>query len=166
MKMISNKKKKKGFHWKLQSWTEENLDLKSDQPSCFFLRLETWTQNESLVFLCPFQTLLQWYFILKIETHRGSIFIPIVHRALLSAFYNILSSSCPLQWNTSRRCQPSLRAPAPLGLLFPGTHLPPRPRRPLSPRPWRWRSRGSSRWRCARCRGNSALRTRRTGRAC
>lgn len=95
------------------------------------------------LFFCHFL----WHLILKIKTR-------------------ISVSSCPPQWNTSRRCQPSLRAPGPLGPPSPGTHPPPHPRKPLSPRPWRWRSHGSSRWRCARCRGNSALRTRRTGRAC
>ncbi len=84
----------------------------------------------------------------------------------LTVSSNSLSLSrtlAPLQWNTSRRCRPSLRAQGPLVPASPGTPPPPHPRGALSSHPLRWRSPASSRWRCARCHENSAPRTQKTG---
>lgn len=69
----------------------------------------------------------------------------------------------PIQWNTSRRCRPSLKVRVPPGALFRGTPPPPRLRGRLSLYPLRWRSPAASLWRCARCHGNSVLQTRKTG---
>lgn len=68
-----------------------------------------------------------------------------------------------IQWNTSRRCRPSLKVRAPLGVLFRGTLPPPLLRGLLSLYPLRWKSPAASLWRCARCHGNSVLQTQKTG---
>lgn len=71
-----------------------------------------------------------------------------------------------LQWSTSRRCRPSLRARGPLGPpsrgILPPPHLRGAPSSPLL----RWKSPALFRWRCVRCHENSAPRTRKTGTAC
>lgn len=46
------------FHWKLAGWMVGKLVLKCEKPHCFS-RLEILTRNESPVYFCPFQKLLQ-----------------------------------------------------------------------------------------------------------
>lgn len=86
-------------------------------------------------------------------------------RLRLSPFFPLALSHplAPTQWNTSRRCQPSLKVRVPLGVLFRGTLPPPRLRGLLSLYPQRWKSPAASLWRCARCHGNSVLQTQKTG---
>lgn len=86
-------------------------------------------------------------------------------RLRLSPFFSLALSHplTPTQWNTSRRCQPSLKIRVPLGVLFRGTLPPPRLRGLLSLYPQRWKSPAASLWRCARCHGNSVLQTQKTG---
>lgn len=86
-------------------------------------------------------------------------------RLRLSPFFSLALSHplAPTQWNTSRRCQPSLKVRVPLGVLFRGTLPPPRLRGLLSLYPQRWKSPAASLWRCARCHGNSVLQTQKTG---
>lgn len=72
-------------------------------------------------------------------------------------------SLAPTQWNTSRRCRPSLKVRAPLEVLFRGTLPPPLLRGLLSLYRLRWKSPAASLWRCARCHGNSVLQTQKTG---
>jgi len=72
----------------------------------------------------------------------------------------------PLQWSTSRRCLPSLKALAPLEQRSHGTLPLLRPRGPLSSPLRRWKSPAASHWRCARFYGNSAPQTQNTGTTC
>ena len=71
-----------------------------------------------------------------------------------------------LQWSTSRRCRPSLKARVLLGLATPGTPPPQHLRGALISSLLRWRSPAASRWRCVRCRENSAPQTQKTGTTC
>lgn len=95
----------------------------------------------------------------------GMILINDSPRSARLVFFSLLPAQplAPIQWNTSRRCRPSLKVRVPPGALFRGTPPPPRLRGLLSLYPLRWKSPAASLWRCARCHGNSVLQTQKTG---
>lgn len=123
-------------------------------------------------FLHHFEAVLKCYSFQLISKPGGFIFTFFSLFLFSVLFYFFCLFSCLphpptlLQWSTSRRCLPSLKALGPLEQVSRGILPLPHLKGALSSPLLRWRSPGASRWRCARCHENSALQTQKTGITC